>query len=203
MEMILISQNKLKIMISKADLEGFDINVDMLDYNNTETKRMLWDILATAKRSVGFNPDGHRVFVQLFPSKSGDCELFVTKIGFSESSIYDVYEGGSEANDEEATPEDDRIISSIFKMYSLGALTEACRRLTERNISLDGRVYILNDSYYFIILCSDNGFSYPLDDLSLISEYGTLETSEDLLFKIYEFGKLICDKDAIKIFSEL
>ena len=203
MEMILISQNKLKIMISKADLERFDINVDMLDYNNTETKRMLWDILATAKRSVGFNPDGHRVFVQLFPSKSGDCELFVTKIGFSESSIYDVYEEGSEANDEEATPEDDRIISNIFKMYSLGALTEACRRLTERNLSLDGRVYILNDSYYFIILCSDNGFSYPLDDLSLISEYGALDTSEDLLFKIYEFGKLICDKDAIKIFSEL
>ena len=88
-------------------------------------------------------------------------------------------------------------------MYSLGALTEACRRLTERNLSLDGRVYILNDSYYFIILCSDNGFSYPLDDLSLISEYGALDTSEDLLFKIYEFGKLICDKDAIKIFSEL
>ena len=203
MEMILISQNKLKIMISKADLEGFGLNVDMLDYNNTETKRMLWDILTTAKRSVGFDPDGHRVFVQLYPSKSGDCELFVTKIGFSESSIYDVYDKETEASDEDTDTGDDRIVSSIFKMYSLSALTEACRRLTERKVSLQGLVYILNDSFYFIILCSDNGFSYPLDDLSLISEYGTLETSEDLLFKIYEFGKLICDKDAIKIFSQL
>lgn len=63
MEMILISANKLKISLSATELERFELTTDMLDYGNTETKKMLWDILSRAKHSIGFNPDPNFFFL--------------------------------------------------------------------------------------------------------------------------------------------
>ena len=81
MEIILISECKLKIALREEDLAAFEIRADELDYSNTETKRMFWDLLTRAKQKTGFDTDGQRVLVQLYPSKDGGCEMFVTKIG--------------------------------------------------------------------------------------------------------------------------
>ena len=85
MEFILINENKIKVMLSACDLEEFEIEAEELDYANTDTKRMLWDILSRAKHSTGFDTDGQRVLVQLYPSRHGGCEMFVTKIGMLSS----------------------------------------------------------------------------------------------------------------------
>ena len=81
MEFILINENKIKVMLTEQDLKEFEIDAEDLDYSNTDTKRMFWDILSRAKHSTGFDTDGHKVLVQLYPSRHGGCELFVTKIG--------------------------------------------------------------------------------------------------------------------------
>ena len=81
MEIIMISDCKLKVMLGEEDLKQFEIKAEQLDYSNTETKRMFWDILNRAKHQTGFDTDGQRVLVQLYPSKQGGCEMFVTKIG--------------------------------------------------------------------------------------------------------------------------
>ena len=81
MEIIMINENKLKVMLCKEDLSHFELSPEQLDYSNTETKRMFWDVLSRAKHQTGFDTDGQRVLVQLYPSKEGGCEMFVTKIG--------------------------------------------------------------------------------------------------------------------------
>ena len=81
MEIIMISNSKLKIMLCEEDLRQFELKADQLDYSNTDTKRMFWDVLSKAKHKTGFDTDGQRVLVQLYPSKEGGCEMFVTKIG--------------------------------------------------------------------------------------------------------------------------
>ena len=77
----MISDCKLKVMLGEDDLKQFEIKAEQLDYSNTETKRMFWDILNRAKHQTGFDTDGQRVLVPLYPSKQGGCEMFVTKIG--------------------------------------------------------------------------------------------------------------------------
>ena len=89
MEIIMISDSKIKVMLSADDLKGFDLDTASLDYSNTETKRMFWDILSRAKHSIGFDTDGHRVLVQLYPSRCGGCEMFVTRL----SCLYDTDKG--------------------------------------------------------------------------------------------------------------
>ena len=48
MEIIMISDSKIKVMLNADDLKGFDLDTSSLDYSNTETKRMFWDILSRA-----------------------------------------------------------------------------------------------------------------------------------------------------------
>ena len=81
MEFILIGDGKIKVSLTKEDLEEFELSADELDYANTETKRMFWDVLSRAKARTGFDTDGEKVLVQLYPSRDGGCEIFVTKIG--------------------------------------------------------------------------------------------------------------------------
>jgi len=214
MEMILISTNKLKIILSQAELESFDLTVDMLDYGNTETKKMLWDLLAKAKHSIGFDPDGYRVFVQLYPSKDGSCELFVTKMVTSDKAICDRFYSDSIKCEESDTDEyeneydsyediDNQKTTVVFAMDSLGALCDACRRLVKVPFSGKSSIYIFNGIFYLLLFIDPPYFSYKIDEFSLLGEYGTQSTSKELLMNLYEFGKAICEDDAIKTFSSL
>ena len=64
MEMIPVTELKLKIIMKKEDLKKFELRADDLDYGTTETKKMLWSLLADAKRDYGFDTDGYRILVQ-------------------------------------------------------------------------------------------------------------------------------------------
>lgn len=81
MELILISESKLKIMLSADDMNYYELNTDTIDYDNTETRKAFWDILDEAKHKTGFDAASERVFIQVYPSKEGGCELYVTKLG--------------------------------------------------------------------------------------------------------------------------
>ena len=81
MELILISSSKLKIMLSDADMEKYDLTAETVDYDNTATRRAFWSILDDAKNETGFDAASDRLFIQMYPSKDGGCEMFVTKLG--------------------------------------------------------------------------------------------------------------------------
>ena len=117
MEIILISESKLKIALREEDLASFEIRADELDYSNTETKRMFWDLLTRAKHKTGFDTDGQRVLVQLYPSKDGGCEMFVTKIGLLD-----------EAKDEKGCSQAYERLSSQIKKQKRIQRREVCAR---------------------------------------------------------------------------
>ena len=81
MELIMISESKLKIMLTSEDMKEYSLNYDNLSYENTETRRAFWSILDEAKHRTGFDAASERVFVQVYPSKKGGCEMYVTKLG--------------------------------------------------------------------------------------------------------------------------
>lgn len=80
MDLILISESKLKVTLSAADMKLLSLSCDDIDYDNTETRRAFWNILDEAKHKTGFDAATHRVFIQVYASKGGGCELYVTKL---------------------------------------------------------------------------------------------------------------------------
>lgn len=81
MELILISDSKLKVMLSEDDMRNYEFD----DINNIHTKEAFRNLMREAKNRCGFNALEGRVFVQLYRSKAGGCELFVTKLSQSDS----------------------------------------------------------------------------------------------------------------------
>ena len=81
MELILINDTKLKIMLTEEDMVRYDLDCDCANYDNTETRKAFWNILDEAKHQTGFDAASDRVFIQLYPSKEGGCEMYVTKVG--------------------------------------------------------------------------------------------------------------------------
>ena len=81
MELLLISDSRLKVTLSQEDMEKYSLSAEMMDYDNTETRRAFWSILDEAKHRTGFDAAADRVFVQVYPSRCGGCEMFVTKLG--------------------------------------------------------------------------------------------------------------------------
>ena len=206
----MISDSKLKVMLSADDLKDFDLDTESLDYSNTETKRMFWDILSRAKRSVGFDTDGHRVLVQLYPSRCGGCEMFVTRLSC-------LCKNDKSDNDER--PRIEPVInhlppkktvrhehsegrSGVFAFDCIENLLNVCRRLV--NIGYDGEsdAYIGEDKRSYLFLSDLDPCGYlPLDEFSFITEYGTEENEEAIRSYVGEHAKEICTRRAVEQLS--
>lgn len=79
MELIPVNSQKLKIILTKDDMASFDITSDDLDYSSAKTRKALGNILERAKNETGFNIHHDRLYIQVFPSVDGGCEMFLTR----------------------------------------------------------------------------------------------------------------------------
>lgn len=209
MEIIVISDNKLKIMLSKEDLKQFELSADQLDYSNTETKRMFWDILSKIKHQTGFDTDGQRVLVQLYPSKEGECEMFVTKMGItspinSETNACENTKTRSMLLTNIKTDQRKNITLSVFSFEKNEELLNVCRRLDSIGYTGESSLYIGENGQKYLFL-SDLDFSdyAPFDEFSFILEYAKLENKENINYYVLEHSKTICQTDAVSILSRL
>ncbi len=73
MELIVISDSRIKLTLSSDEWK---------QYRGT-TGAVLRGIIDDAERQYGIAPMEGRIFVQIYPSRAGGCELFVTRLGGS------------------------------------------------------------------------------------------------------------------------
>lgn len=203
MEFIRINDSKLKVMLSKSDLDEFDIKTDELDYSKTETKRMFWDIIGRAKKSVGFCCDGMKVLVQLYSSRDGGCEMFVSKLEkIVSSSDEEEHQSLCYKPLYKKTANESR--TGAFAFESLEWLISVCRRLFGIGYSEKSSAFAGDDGNFYLFLDGLDATGYfPLDEYSFINEYGTQENAEALRSFLDEHGRVICKNDAVKILSVL
>ncbi len=81
MELIIIDEKKMKIMLTAPDLRHYELRAERMDCADEQTRRAFRHIFDDARSQTGFDTTGERLFVQLYTSKSGGCEIFVTKLG--------------------------------------------------------------------------------------------------------------------------
>ena len=86
MEFIKIHDKKLKIALSSDDIVKYGLTLAELDYRNVETKRALWQMLGEAKKKCGFDASGESLYVEVYPSRAGGCEIFVTCLNAKEKA---------------------------------------------------------------------------------------------------------------------
>ena len=83
MELILIDQTKLKIMLTAPDMQHYALDTSRLEgisCTDTHTREVFRHIFHDAEEKTGFHTEGEKILVQMYTSKCGGCEIFVTKL---------------------------------------------------------------------------------------------------------------------------
>ena len=210
MELIRIGDSKLKITLTSDDMTQYDLDCDTMDYDNTETRKAFWEILDHAKHITGFDAAGDRVFVQLYPSKKGGCEMYVTKLGMV---CAEKREGermrapmsrpaGETRHAVAACPQPlesrERDRMGAYRFEGLESLLRVCRQLTARGYDAHSSAYRDEKKRYYLLLCERaSAFGVPCGEYSFIAEFGTPENPETVRLYISEHGTPICEGNAV------
>jgi len=203
MELILISDNKLKVMLSAEDMVRYDMNCDTLECENSPSRRAFWTILEEARKLTGFDPAGARVYVQLYPERDGGCEMFVTKLGQHEKKASVKNRAGREFTASELSEHRENFSGKpaaeaegmrLYCFSSLADLLSACRRIHASGSAAVSRAYV-DETRSRLYLSTDVPIPY-------IAEYNASPGTEWDHCYIKEHCRCFC-RDAARILGEL
>lgn len=189
MELIVISESKLKVTLTPADMETYGLDFDGEDYDTTEGRRAIWRLFADVKERCGFDATGDRVLVQIWQSDDGGCELYVSKMPPAPPVM--------------RTPAGSRYVKSLYVFDALSDMLEVCRELAHHTYSRPSEVWVGDDGRWFLILESRSAGGDGLDELSFIEEYGTRERSPMALTVLAEHARPIAQGDAVARMARL
>lgn len=195
MELLLISENKIKISLTKEDLDGYSITADDIDYDNTETRRVFWTLLDEAKRKTGFDAAKNRIFIQIYPGKDGGCELYVSKLTRPEretDSSHDIFRTSVKRN-----VTDKKVNDAVYCFEEISGLISVCKRLKAIGYFQKVSAYSDGEKRFFLSLDS------PEKEFPFIMEYAEAQDSRCARLYINEHCSLICDGDAVERLGNL
>lgn len=184
MEIVRISEEKLKLTLCKEDLEKYRLKPDELDYDKTETRRVIWQILDDAKKKTGFDAAADRALIEAYPGRRGGCEIYVTMLSEKKKR---------------------RGVRGRFGIYrfadaeSLFSLSAALLRIGR---DYESDLYRLRgDSGYYLCMKEPLEESIrrenTLSPLSFVEEYGVKCKQAGFLHYIKERGECLIEHDAV------
>ena len=205
MEWIRISTNKLKIMLSAEDARRYSLNCENADYADLMTREAFREILTDVRQETGFDATEDKVYIQMYPSKEGGCELFVTKLGLLLTE--DDHEAPSRTKDQvgdapkaKKQPQTVRKRSTSFLFSSLDHLLALCRRLSV-SYTGESEIWLDENGAWWLILTEEGDPKAKHDSAYCIQEYGQLISTEKARAFLPEHGRPICISGAMQIFQ--
>lgn len=190
MELIQISENKLKIMLSETDMVKYALDTDDTDYSKDETRRAFRAMLLHARQLSGFDTRGERIFVQMYPSRDGGCEIFVTKLGDRKGEFFEV---GTLAKTEVK-----RQTGDAYGFDSLENMLAVCRYLynCRAECRQEGKAYRDDRGNYYLSLPAGCEFAHG-------EEFSRKVSLAGLDAYIAEHGRCIIERGAVEILGKL
>ena len=208
MELIRISDRKLKIMLTPTDMTHFELDSQTLGEDSARMHRSFRMLLDELRTTIGFDADDRHVSIQYFPSREGGCEMFISNL--------------RESNTEGAAPVTNSISKNAVQIHTgkktngcfkrdfayrfscLDNLLAVCERLRQIDYICDSAAYRDSKKQYYLLLSSlsESPFSIP-DEIGFIVEYGTIENHSLLKLYLQEHGTLLCNEKAIETLSKL
>ncbi|MBO7273516.1 MAG: adaptor protein MecA [Clostridia bacterium] len=197
MELIRISNSKLKIMLTPMDMRQFELSTDNFYDDSEKMHRSFRLLLDEVKRQSGFEADDHRISVQYFPSREGGCEMFISNLSGDK-------EKGScaltPAQEMQPAPRTRGSFSRSFayRFDGLDELLSVCRRLLPMDYINASSAWRDDGGQYYLFLntFAASPFATP-EELYFVVEYGTIENASQLRLYLAEHGTVLCAEDAI------
>jgi negative regulator of genetic competence, sporulation and motility len=196
LDILKISDSKIKIMLSAADAKAYGIGISDPDYKDEKTRSAVWTMLDEAKAKVGFTHEGHKLLIQFYPSKDGGAELFVTRL----ENLPDKSERLlSRANDMTMLEKS----FSVYKFSDLRELVKLCAILKRKNCIGKSELYFDAAEGYYLRL-EEKGVSKcgGVCEFAILLEFADKIRNERMPY-IREHSEVLMEKCAVEKLSEL
>ena len=209
MELIKITDQRLKIMLTSSDMTQFALDpttIENCDAQTTAAFRLFWGEIC---RQYGLEIDDSHLSVQYFPSRGGGCEMFV-------SSLQNTTAGEDKERRKRSSGAGSAILpvgkplsgsflrETAYRFDGLQALLAACNRLKSIGYIGESAAYRDGSSVYYLLLklLSPSPFTLP-DEFAFLCEYGRPENASSLRLYFREHGSMIRSPDAVDVLAEL
>lgn len=198
MELIRISGAKMKVMLDPTDMEKFALDSSDIDYEDAATRHAFRAIFEEVRERTGFETAGEQVLVQVFPSRDGGCEMFVTRLP---SDLPPVLHG---------RPENRRVTMmsmrrTAYRLRTFGQLGAVCRALERAGYDRASEIRVDEAGGWYLILqervCSGK-IRHP-GEFGFLSEYAEPKYGAAVIARIEEHSRLICEGDAVGVLCRL
>lgn len=185
MEFLVVSKTKLKAILDKEDMKKYKLEGEGAEGDSLAARRAFREILAVATEEVGFDTERDKVLIQLYPSRDGGGELFVTKLGsLKKNEMRAIKESGNVT-----------MISTLSRLYKFDCLDElilGAKSIKSRDL-LSAAYYI--DGAYFLYV-EERGESAWYSEIARLSEFAE-RLPEKLLPYIREQGRELFKSNAV------
>ena len=197
MEWIRISRNKLKIMLSAEDAQHYELDCGAADLGDLLTRSAFHEILSDVKSQTDFDASEDKIYIQMYPSKGGGCELFVTRMGLLLSD-----------EDTEISPKTGRENGRFrlppraptqwraYTFEALPALLSVCRRIGKQ--ARESEVWRDERSRWWLLIAGRSS-----QKLGFVREYGREVRADLARLYLAEHGTPVCEKNAVQTLGEL
>jgi negative regulator of genetic competence, sporulation and motility len=197
MELIRISDSKLKIMLTPMDMRQFELSTDNFYDDSEKMHRSFRLLLDEVRRQSGFEADDHRISVQYFPSREGGCEMFISNLSGERDRGTCALTPAQEMKPVTRT-RGSFCRSFAYRFEGLDELLSVCRRLLPMDYITASSAY-RDDAgryYLFISTFAASPFATP-EELYFVVEYGSIENAAQLRLYLAEHGAVVCAEDAV------
>lgn len=208
MDLIKISDTKLKIMLTSSDMTHYDLHNDTMNIADHHVRNVLRQLLRDAKEKTGFDIDISRLYVQMYPGCDGGCELFITAPendqDYGNRCALPVPSPSS--NQKPLSVRNERFFPDMctYSFFKLEHLISVCKRLALVGFSGSCNAYVDHKRTYYLLLYDFSTPSlYAIDEYCFLSEYGYRENSRSMQGYLSEYCTMICKEKAVQVFSEL
>jgi len=211
MQIDVLSQNTLKLTLSRLDMYDMDIKYESLSGKNPDTKRLLSHVLRTVKldKSAAVDFSGERLFVEAFPRPDGGCMLYISCLEDAGNGNYIGERKTVRLTAKPTAVKQPRNYSQssqseklLCRFDGIKELDGACKNLswqqTNGRITLTSTLYSNKNEYRLLI----SGNNKKLIT-AIVSEYGQLLTLDHELPLTHEYYSLLVSENAIEKMSTL
>lgn len=206
MELIVISESKLKIMLTADDMENYSISNEDLSYERKDTRRVFGRILNEAREKTGFDSDSSNLFIQVYPSKNGGCEIYVT-VSVETSDRKPTQD--KRQKDKNAPPKKKKEYC-VYLFDSMANAISACKVLLECGYKNESRLYVekvMAGSRYYLVLqeetaqVSQGKKKKSVSKSDLANEFGRRIGGKEKVIYIKEHARAVLEERAIDTIS--
>ncbi len=198
MEWIRISNNKLKIMLTREDAARYALCPDTADYADALTRRAFKAILTDVRRETGFDAADDKLYIQMYPSREGGCELFVTKMG-----IEIMTKPSTSTYKTQNSPTERQRRSMAFCFWDMACLIAVCRRLLALGFKGESLAAVDDCRRYWLLLLEEGDPLFARADYAFVCEYGEIESRQTAEMMLEEHGKTLCAAHAVETLGKL